>query len=218
MFSEHLRFLYWHALRYALYSRHGWNRYINELFGVKGKTDDLGYVDEFETVYNSCWTYRDAIYNDGVGGAYDPAAVIGHQYQHDDFADDREPGTVEFCDIDGNALAIASFSMAQRDLEDRFDMPTSRTDYHDNWRGFNPEVLSFNCVSPRMHASISATGQLSFFRIVRPFMESEVVAETDVVLMGSIGLPGSGCDLELPVIDIEQGKIIKITKFQIRLG
>ena len=141
-------------------------------------------------------------------------------------------GNVDFCDADGNVLATARMTMPSTTMDDRFDMPNSRaihtvgaTDWRgsldDQWNGFNPEYLDCSCVSPKMHAMIKTSGRLATFRFTacanpdirsgRPYQDFDVVAH------GTIGYPGSGCDMEVSNLDIIAGEIIRISSLKIRI-
>lgn len=138
------------------------------------------------------------------------------------------PGSIQFFDKDH--VVLAEISMLSYMLDTRFDYPNSYVieNSDDEWRGLNPESLEFNCIAPRMHAIISTSGRCVGFRFlvnqyflqvhpdgtnrVRPWVPIETVA------VGTVGIVGSGCDVELPSIDLVKGKILKFNTFKISLG
>lgn len=195
--ADDIRFLHWHSLRYLLYSDTGWDQYLKTLFG-------LSTAHELDVADHS-WTWNTLIYNNGT----DPHSTVN-----------RDAGSIEFYDKDFTVLATITMQRVAS-LDSRFDYPNSfDSSSTDRWRGLNPDVLEFNCVAPRMHAMIMVSGQCAGFRIVSAAHDFRYTAElchAQTVAVGTVGLVGSGCDIEMEDIDFVQGKILKFTKFQIRL-
>ena len=193
MLGNHLRFLYWHAIRYMLYSSLGWKVYVDELF----KLNDAATI---EFIKNNSWTYSDIV-------AFNGNLIYS-------------AGTIDITDAAGTVLTTIDMTKANT-LDDRFDkrmVDASGDPVDDEWSGFNPDVLEFDNTGTKLHSVVHAAGVAALFKM-RPAPNQATsggVLNVDSVITGTIGVVGSGCDIELDDVQLMKNKIFVIRKLHIK--